>query len=154
MIMKSDFFFSPYFHHCYLYAVFSSICLLFFIFVLYFFMCYSSSFFFFSFSVSLFCFCTVSSFSSCIFYFPPSISPYLCISSQASHFHNLTDFVTQVTPMVPISLETWSLSFAKYLELRFYGGSFNRRGTQGCTHSLHHDHFQYFGYKNQVAVFK
>ncbi|XP_037795533.1 1-phosphatidylinositol 3-phosphate 5-kinase-like isoform X2 [Penaeus monodon] len=60
----------------------------------------------------------------------------------------------EVTPMVPISLETWSLSFAKYLELRFYGGSFNRRGTQGCTHSLHHDHFQYFGYKNQVAVFK
>ncbi|XP_047499600.1 1-phosphatidylinositol 3-phosphate 5-kinase-like isoform X3 [Penaeus chinensis] len=60
----------------------------------------------------------------------------------------------EVTPMVPITLETWSLSFAKYLELRFYGGSFNRRGTQGCTHSLHHDHFQYFGYKNQVAVFK
>lgn len=88
------------------------------------------------------------------FLFPLSISPYLCISSQASHYHNLTDFVTQVTPMVPISLETWSLSFAKYLELRFYGGSFNRRGTQGCTHSLHHDHFQYFGYKNQVAVFK
>ncbi|XP_042870026.1 1-phosphatidylinositol 3-phosphate 5-kinase-like isoform X2 [Penaeus japonicus] len=60
----------------------------------------------------------------------------------------------EVTPMVPISLETWSLSFAKYLELRFYGGTFNRRGTLGCTHSLHHDHFQYFGYKNQVAVFK
>ncbi|ROT78123.1 hypothetical protein C7M84_003160 [Penaeus vannamei] len=51
----------------------------------------------------------------------------------------------EVTSMVPISLETWSLSLAKYLELQFYGGSFNRRGMQGCTHSLHHDHFQYFG---------
>ncbi|XP_042212733.1 1-phosphatidylinositol 3-phosphate 5-kinase-like isoform X2 [Homarus americanus] len=60
----------------------------------------------------------------------------------------------QVTPVVPMSLETWSLSFAKYLELRFYGGSFSRRGTPGCSHSLHHDHFQYFGFKNQVAVFK
>nr|XP_045605242.1 1-phosphatidylinositol 3-phosphate 5-kinase-like isoform X2 [Procambarus clarkii] len=60
----------------------------------------------------------------------------------------------QVTPVVPMSLETWSLSFAKYLELRFYGGSFTRRGIPGCPHSLHHDHFQYFGFKNQVAVFK
>ncbi|XP_069947039.1 1-phosphatidylinositol 3-phosphate 5-kinase isoform X3 [Cherax quadricarinatus] len=60
----------------------------------------------------------------------------------------------QVTPVVPMSLETWSLSFAKYLELRFYGGNFTRRGTDGCPHSLHHDHFQYFGFKNQVAVFK
>ncbi|XP_071531520.1 1-phosphatidylinositol 3-phosphate 5-kinase isoform X2 [Panulirus ornatus] len=60
----------------------------------------------------------------------------------------------QVTPVVPMSLETWSLSFAKYLELRFYGGNFTRRGMPGCLHSLHHDHFQYFGFKNQVAVFK
>lgn len=81
----------------------------------------------------------------------PLLPPYVC---QANHFCNLIAFVTQVTSMVPISLETWSLSLAKYLELQFYGGSFNRRGMQGCTHSLHHDHFQYFGYKNQVAVFK
>ncbi|KAG0730325.1 1-phosphatidylinositol 3-phosphate 5-kinase [Chionoecetes opilio] len=60
----------------------------------------------------------------------------------------------QVTPVQPMSLETWSLSFAKYLELRFYGGSFTRRGNPGCSHSLHHDHYQYFGYKNHVAVFK
>ncbi|XP_063879868.1 1-phosphatidylinositol 3-phosphate 5-kinase-like isoform X3 [Scylla paramamosain] len=60
----------------------------------------------------------------------------------------------QVTPVQPMSLETWSLSFAKYLELRFYGGSFTRRGNPGCCHSLHHDHYQYFGYKNHVAVFK
>ncbi|XP_068238143.1 1-phosphatidylinositol 3-phosphate 5-kinase isoform X3 [Palaemon carinicauda] len=60
----------------------------------------------------------------------------------------------QVTPVVPMSLETWSLSFAKYLELRFYGSSFSRRGLPGCNHSMHHDHFQYFGYKKQVAIFK
>ncbi|XP_066965143.1 1-phosphatidylinositol 3-phosphate 5-kinase isoform X1 [Macrobrachium rosenbergii] len=60
----------------------------------------------------------------------------------------------QVTPVVPMSLETWSLSFAKYLELRFYGSSFSRRGLPGCPHSMHHDHFQYFGYKKQVAIFK
>ncbi|XP_050725052.1 1-phosphatidylinositol 3-phosphate 5-kinase-like isoform X2 [Eriocheir sinensis] len=60
----------------------------------------------------------------------------------------------QLSPVQPLSLESWSFSFAKYLELRFYGGSFNRRGNPGCSHSIHHDHYQYFGYKNHVAVFK
>ncbi|RUS80456.1 hypothetical protein EGW08_011772, partial [Elysia chlorotica] len=61
----------------------------------------------------------------------------------------------QVTPVVPISSDTWSLSFAKYLDLRFHGSSFLRRATaEPCTHSLHHDHFQYFGHRNIVASFK
>uniref|UniRef100_A0A1Y1N0Y2 1-phosphatidylinositol-3-phosphate 5-kinase n=1 Tax=Photinus pyralis TaxID=7054 RepID=A0A1Y1N0Y2_PHOPY len=60
----------------------------------------------------------------------------------------------KVSPVVPMSNDTWSFSFAKYLELRFYGGLYTRRGSAGCSHSLHHDHFQYFGYKNLVASFK
>ncbi|KAJ8957069.1 hypothetical protein NQ318_007282 [Aromia moschata] len=59
-----------------------------------------------------------------------------------------------VSPVVPMSADTWSYSFAKYLELKFHGDVFNRRGQFSCSHSLHHDHFQYFGYKNYVASFK
>ncbi|CAG5126011.1 unnamed protein product, partial [Candidula unifasciata] len=60
----------------------------------------------------------------------------------------------QVTPVVPISGDTWSLSFAKYLDLRFHSSSFQRRGAaEPCPHSLHHDHFQYFGHRNIVASF-
>jgi 1-phosphatidylinositol-3-phosphate 5-kinase len=55
-----------------------------------------------------------------------------------------------------MSADTWSLSFAKYLELRFHGGMYQRRGREGtvCTHSLHHEHYQYFGMGNIVASFK
>ncbi|KAJ3663453.1 hypothetical protein Zmor_007712 [Zophobas morio] len=59
-----------------------------------------------------------------------------------------------VSPVVPMSADTWSFSFAKYLELKFYGGLYTRRGNTPCGHSLHHDHYQYFGYKNSVASFK
>ncbi|RZB49897.1 1-phosphatidylinositol 3-phosphate 5-kinase [Asbolus verrucosus] len=59
-----------------------------------------------------------------------------------------------VSPVVPMSADTWSFSFAKYLELKFYGGLYSRRGNTPCGHSLHHDHYQYFGYKNSVASFK
>eukprot|EP00794_Sanderia_malayensis_P017724 gene17724-19496_t len=61
----------------------------------------------------------------------------------------------QVTPVVPLSFESWSLSFAKYLELRFYGGQYKRRASaEPCNHSLHHDHYQYFSFANMVASFK
>jgi len=61
----------------------------------------------------------------------------------------------QVTPIVPLSPEAWALSFAKYLELRFYAGSYKRRASvEPCGHSLHKDHFQYFAYANMVASFK
>ncbi|XP_025836877.1 1-phosphatidylinositol 3-phosphate 5-kinase isoform X2 [Agrilus planipennis] len=60
----------------------------------------------------------------------------------------------KVSPIVPLSGDTWSFSFAKYLELKFYGGIYTRRGFSGCKHSIHQDHYQYFGYKNIVASFK
>lgn len=59
-----------------------------------------------------------------------------------------------VSPIVPMSTDTWSFSFAKYLQLRFHAGIYSRRGTPPCKHSLHHDHHQYFGYKNIVASFQ
>ncbi|XP_011863419.1 PREDICTED: 1-phosphatidylinositol 3-phosphate 5-kinase isoform X2 [Vollenhovia emeryi] len=59
-----------------------------------------------------------------------------------------------VSPVVPMSGDTWCLSFAKYLELRFYGGVYAKRGMDACQHSLHHDHYQYFTRKNMLAVFK
>ncbi|XP_045464624.1 1-phosphatidylinositol 3-phosphate 5-kinase [Harmonia axyridis] len=59
-----------------------------------------------------------------------------------------------VSPVVPMSTDTWSLSFAKYLELKFHGSKYSRRGNNPCEHSLHHDHYQYFGYKNDVASFR
>ncbi|XP_076246604.1 1-phosphatidylinositol 3-phosphate 5-kinase fab1 [Calliopsis andreniformis] len=59
-----------------------------------------------------------------------------------------------VSPVIPMSDDTWSLSFAKYLELRFHGSAYTRRDTDTCQHSLHHDHYQYFTKKNMLAVFK
>ncbi|XP_018563541.1 putative 1-phosphatidylinositol 3-phosphate 5-kinase [Anoplophora glabripennis] len=59
-----------------------------------------------------------------------------------------------VSPVVPMSADTWSYSFAKYLESKFHGDVFSRRGQYSCNHSLHHDHYQYFGFKNYVASFK
>nr|CAD7457165.1 unnamed protein product [Timema tahoe] len=59
------------------------------------------------------------------------------------------------TPLVEMSEDTWALSFAKYLELRFYGHMYTRRERDTtCNHSLHHDHFQYFSMKNIVVSFK
>ncbi|XP_070187506.1 1-phosphatidylinositol 3-phosphate 5-kinase-like isoform X2 [Littorina saxatilis] len=61
----------------------------------------------------------------------------------------------QVTPVVPISADTWNMSFAKYLDLRFHCPSFRRRGSaEPCPHSLHLDHYQYFGHRDIVASFK
>ncbi|KAI4492050.1 hypothetical protein M0802_010058 [Mischocyttarus mexicanus] len=59
-----------------------------------------------------------------------------------------------VSPVVPMSDDTWSLSFTKYLELKFHGSTYTRRGADNCQHSLHHDHYQYFTRKNMLAVFK
>lgn len=56
-------------------------------------------------------------------------------------------------PIVPMSTDTWSFSFAKYLQLRFIGGAYSRRGSAQCGHSLHHDQYQYFGYNDMVACF-
>ncbi|XP_058520913.1 1-phosphatidylinositol 3-phosphate 5-kinase isoform X8 [Ochotona princeps] len=60
----------------------------------------------------------------------------------------------QVTPVVALSNESWSMSFAKYLELRFYGYQYTRRANaEPCGHSMHHDYHQYFSYNQMVASF-
>ncbi|XP_071447808.1 1-phosphatidylinositol 3-phosphate 5-kinase isoform X2 [Hetaerina americana] len=58
------------------------------------------------------------------------------------------------SPVVPLTSESWSMSFAKYLELRFHGYLYTRRGPNGCNHSLHHEHYQYFLMDKMVASFK
>ncbi|XP_063957816.1 1-phosphatidylinositol 3-phosphate 5-kinase-like isoform X2 [Lytechinus pictus] len=61
----------------------------------------------------------------------------------------------QVTPVQPMSRDTWHMSFAKYLEIHFYGKDYGRHGSSSpCCHSLHHHHYQYFGQHNMVASFK
>ena len=61
-----------------------------------------------------------------------------------------------------MSTETWHFSFAKYLELRFYGNAYCRRQLAAphnvpvcaCPHPLHTEHFHYFGCRDLVASFK
>lgn len=55
-----------------------------------------------------------------------------------------------------MSKDTYNLSFAKYLELRFYGAAYTCRGsdTEPCGHSLHHDHYQYFATGHMYAALK
>lgn len=62
----------------------------------------------------------------------------------------------KASPVMPMSSDTWSFSFAKYLELRFHGNAYSCRGPleATCKHSLHHDYCQFFGYRNIVAAFK
>ncbi|KAM9342611.1 1-phosphatidylinositol 3-phosphate 5-kinase isoform 7-T8 [Pholidichthys leucotaenia] len=60
----------------------------------------------------------------------------------------------QVTPVVPLSNDSWCMSFAKYLELRFYGHQYTRRANaEPCGHSIHKDYHQYFSYNQMVASF-
>lgn len=60
-----------------------------------------------------------------------------------------------VTPVVPMSTDTWSFSFAKFLEFKVHGYMYGRRGkNETCTHSIHHDHVHYFGFRNIVASFQ
>ncbi|XP_077502405.1 1-phosphatidylinositol 3-phosphate 5-kinase fab1 [Amblyomma americanum] len=60
-----------------------------------------------------------------------------------------------VTPLTTMSDETWSLSFAKYLELRFHGHAYTCRALhEQCQHTLHHDYYQYFASQQIVASFK
>lgn len=61
----------------------------------------------------------------------------------------------QATPVVPLSNDSWSMSFAKYLELRFYGHQYTRRANaEPCGHSIHKDYHQYFSYNQMVASFR
>lgn len=63
-----------------------------------------------------------------------------------------------MTPRVTISNDTWCLSFAKFLELKFHGHSYTRRSIEddtraACNHSLHRDHIQYFSSNGVIASF-
>ncbi|XP_067143370.1 1-phosphatidylinositol 3-phosphate 5-kinase-like isoform X2 [Centruroides vittatus] len=58
------------------------------------------------------------------------------------------------TPVISMSQDTWSLSFAKYLELRFHGTLYTCRAVENCQHALHHSYYQYFAHKQIVATFK
>ena len=55
-----------------------------------------------------------------------------------------------------LSKDALSISFGKFLQLKIYGNHFRRVSCeQTClNHSLFHDHFQYFAYRDMVATFK
>lgn len=64
-----------------------------------------------------------------------------------------------VTPTIPLSDTTKSLSFAKYLELRFHAHNYKKRSeddaedSDKCKHSLHRDYIHTFIYKGVAAKF-
>jgi 1-phosphatidylinositol-3-phosphate 5-kinase len=51
------------------------------------------------------------------------------------------------TPYTVVSKETWSYSFAKYLELCFYHEGLVNRNPD-CEHNAHRDYVRYFAYRN------
>jgi hypothetical protein len=67
------------------------------------------------------------------------------------------------TKKLPMSPDTWTFSFAKFLELTFYATNYLQffniddlsqpNSTHCCKHSLFQDHYQYFRFKNIVTVF-
>ncbi|XP_046687146.1 putative 1-phosphatidylinositol 3-phosphate 5-kinase, partial [Homalodisca vitripennis] len=59
----------------------------------------------------------------------------------------------QVSQVMRMSPDTWSFSFAKFLELHFHAGQYTVRGSD-CTHSIHQACRQFFGHNNMVAYFQ
>jgi len=77
--------------------------------------------------------------------------------------------IVQRSPATVMSSDTWLFSFAKYLELHFNAMSYQRTpvptsdviptdekeaAANICSHSLHYDHYQYFGSQNVVVLFR
>lgn len=61
-----------------------------------------------------------------------------------------------MTPSVAISNDTWCLSLAKFLEMKFHGHSYTRRNIDDnclCQHSIHRDHVQYFSSNGIIVSF-
>lgn len=71
-----------------------------------------------------------------------------------------------MTQSVTMSSDTWCLSFAKFLELKFHGNCYTRRNIEedantnqlksnqpACPHSLFHDHIQYFANNGVIVSF-
>ncbi|XP_055858683.1 putative 1-phosphatidylinositol 3-phosphate 5-kinase [Episyrphus balteatus] len=79
------------------------------------------------------------------------------------YFTSWCSICNEVSPSVPISETTKCLSFAKYLELRFYGHAYKKRALEGdhdsellqtkCNHSLNRDYIHYFTYNGIGAKF-
>ncbi|KAI8914807.1 hypothetical protein DFJ77DRAFT_35109 [Powellomyces hirtus] len=59
----------------------------------------------------------------------------------------------QVTPVVPMSEETWRYSFGKYLELSYYHTRLSCRADM-CPHDIFRDHIRYFALKNLAVRFE
>ncbi|KAI8996739.1 hypothetical protein BC832DRAFT_297099 [Gaertneriomyces semiglobifer] len=59
----------------------------------------------------------------------------------------------QVTPVVPMSEETWKYSFGKYLELSYYHTQLPCRANM-CPHDIFRDHIRYFALKNLAVRFE
>lgn len=53
----------------------------------------------------------------------------------------------QETPVTPMSVNSWKYSFAKYLELSFWGASLMPRAGV-CPHNVLKDHIRFFGFKD------
>ena len=69
----------------------------------------------------------------------------------------------EVSPVSVLSDESWSLSFAKYLDLRFHAAAYQRASTSTadhgpssslCQHSLTQQHIHFFAIGQSVAAFK
>lgn len=56
----------------------------------------------------------------------------------------------RATPVTPVSDDTWSLSFAKYLELHFYDG---QKTTTLCGHDYYADFVRFFSLQNLAIRF-
>lgn len=57
------------------------------------------------------------------------------------------------TPVVPMSQNTWSYSFGKFLELSLYQTDVQCRADI-CPHDIARDHVRYFGFKNLAVRFQ
>ena len=57
-----------------------------------------------------------------------------------------------VSPLVPMSEDTWKMSFGKFLEVRFYNRTATCR-TGNCRHCLQTNHVFFYGSRNLVARF-
>ena len=54
------------------------------------------------------------------------------------------------TPVTPMSVGSWKYSFAKYLEMAFWGHKLSPK-TGFCQHDIHKDHIRSFGFKELVV---
>ncbi|KAK9768053.1 Mitochondrial distribution and morphology protein 12 [Basidiobolus ranarum] len=57
------------------------------------------------------------------------------------------------TPVVPMSEETWNISFGKYMELTFYRKDLSCRAGI-CPHNIHREHIRLFALSNLVVRFE